>query len=147
MPSMSNPTKKRKGKVFWGVLAGVGVVLTGALAFGTNYALSASTVINTYLNTPTSQVVKCDDEGVDTEYFKSAFESEEDLIAHEQRVAEQVEGEGAVLLMNDGALPLAKGDKVSAVSHSSVDIVYGGTGSGSVDASSAPTLQQALTDA
>ncbi len=148
MPSMSNPTKKRKGKVFWGVLAGVGVVLTGALAFGTNYALSASTVINTYLNTPTSQVVKGDDEGVDTEYFKSAFESEEDLIAHEQGIAEQVEAEGAVLLMNNNdALPLAKGDKVSAVSHSSVDIVYGGTGSGSVDASSAPTLQQALTDA
>ena len=147
MPSMGNPTKKRKGKVFWGVLAGVGVVLTGALAFGTNYALSNATVVNTYLDTPTSQVVKGEDDGTDTNYFTSAFETEEELSEYEQGIAEQVEAEGAVLLMNNGALPLAKGDKVSAVSHSSVDIVYGGTGSGSVDASSAPTLQQSLTDA
>ena len=144
---MSNPTKRRKGKVFWGVLAGVGVVLTGVLAFGTNYALSNATVVNTYLNTPTSQVVKGEDDGTDTNYFTSAFETEEELSEYEQGIAEQVEAEGAVLLMNNGALPLAKGDKVSTVSHSSVDIVYGGTGSGSVDASSAPTLQQSLTDA
>ena len=104
-------------------------------------------MVNTYLNTPTSQVVKGEDDGTDTNYFTSAFETEEELSEYEQGIAEQVEAEGAVLLMNNGALPLAKGDKVSAVSHSSVDIVYGGTGSGSVDASSAPTLQQSLTDA
>ena len=35
--------------------------------------------MNTYLNTPTSQVVKGEDDGTDTNYFTSAFETEEEL--------------------------------------------------------------------
>ena len=46
--------------------------------------------------------------------------------------------------MNNGALPLAAGSKVSTLSTSSVNIVYGGTGSGNVDASKADNLKAAL---
>ena len=59
-------------------------------------------------------------------------------------VAQQVEAEGAALLMNNGALPLAKDAKVSTFSSSSVNLVYGGTGSGNIDASTADTLRTAL---
>ena len=47
--------------------------------------------------------------------------------------------------MNENnALPLEKGAKVSCFSNSSVNLVYGGTGSGNIDASSADTLKTAL---
>ena len=56
----------------------------------------------------------------------------------------EVEAEGAVLLLNNGALPLAQGAKVSTLSVNSVDLTYGGTGSGNVDASKADSLKAAL---
>ena len=56
----------------------------------------------------------------------------------------EVESEGAALLLNNGALPLADGAKVSTLSVNSVDLTYGGTGSGNVDASKADNLKQAL---
>ena len=60
-------------------------------------------------------------------------------------LCETVEEEGAALLMNENnALPLEKGAKVSCFSNSSVNLVYGGTGSGNIDASSADTLKTAL---
>ena len=47
--------------------------------------------------------------------------------------------------MNNGALPLADGAKISTLSSSSVNIVYGGTGSANVDASKADNLKAAGT--
>jgi beta-glucosidase len=53
-----------------------------------------------------------------------------------------------VLLKNDNGLPLqtsaSSKKKVSLFSVSSVDMVYGGTGSGSIDTTTAPTLKDAL---
>ena len=40
---------------------------------------------------------------------------------------------------NNNALPLAADAKVSTFSSSSVNLVYGGTGSGNIDASTADT--------
>lgn len=45
-------------------------------------------------------------------------------------VAERIEAEGAVLLENDGALPLASGTKINLLGYASNSIVYGGSGSG-----------------
>lgn len=45
---------------------------------------------------------------------------------------------------NNNALPLAADAKVSTFSNSSVNLVYGGTGSGNIDASTADTLRTAL---
>ena len=138
---------RRKGVRLWGALTGVSAVLMAGLLIGTPIAESYSTVINLYLNTPTTEVKKGADSG-DTEYYKSAYDSEESMQAEENKVAEQVEAEGAALLKNDNnALPLAKGSKVSTFSASSTNLVYGGTGSGSVDTSTAPTLKSALEDA
>lgn len=78
-------------------------------------------------------------------YFQSDFENAEEMTEYGLDLCEQVEAEGAALLMNENdTLPLAKGAKVSCFSSSSVNLVYGGTGSGNIDASTADTLRTAL---
>ena len=78
-------------------------------------------------------------------YYESDFASEADRTAKGAELVKQVEAEGASLLTNeDEALPLAKGSKVSLFSTSSVNIVYGGTGSANVDASKCDNLKTAL---
>lgn len=64
----------------------------------------------------------------------------------EKECCEQIEEEGIVLLKNeDNALPLKDGEKkIALLGQNSVDFVYGGSGSGSVDVSNAPTLKSAL---
>ncbi|MBO5317666.1 MAG: glycoside hydrolase family 3 C-terminal domain-containing protein, partial [Oscillospiraceae bacterium] len=85
-------------------------------------------------------------EGEDPEalYFDTDFETDEQMYEEGNLICYQVEAEGAALLMNNGALPLENGAKVSTLSSSSVNIVYGGTGSGNVDASKADDLKTAL---
>ena len=78
-------------------------------------------------------------------YYESDFASEADRTAKGAELVKQVEAEGASLLTNeDDALPLAKGSNVSLFSTSSVNIVYGGTGSANVDASKCDNLKTAL---
>ncbi|MBQ9148119.1 MAG: glycoside hydrolase family 3 C-terminal domain-containing protein [Oscillospiraceae bacterium] len=77
-------------------------------------------------------------------YFEMDFASQQEMIDYGLELCRQVEAEGAALLMNNGALPLAAGSKVSTLSSSSVNIVYGGTGSANVDASKADNLKVAL---
>ena len=83
-------------------------------------------------------------EDPDAQYFKQDFASDAERLNKGAEICYQVEAEGAALLMNNGALPLAAGSKVSTLSTSSVNIVYGGTGSGNVDASKADSLKVAL---
>lgn len=60
-------------------------------------------------------------------------------------VCRRIEEEGMVLLKNeDAALPLASGAKISLFGQDSVDFVYGGAGSGSVDTTLAPNLKEAM---
>jgi beta-glucosidase len=106
--------------------------------------MGASQAINIFLKTDTYKVVDSGESGSST-YFETGFSSVEDLEAHDKEVAEQLAGEGAVLLMNNNnALPLSSGAAVSAFSHSSVDIATCGTGSADIDTSNAPTLKEAL---
>ena len=77
--------------------------------------------------------------------FKSDYASQEERLEAGKELCYEVEAEGAALLLNNGALPLAAGTKVSTLSVNSVDLTYGGTGSGNVDASKALNLKQALT--
>ena len=115
-----------------------------AAVIGTVIANYYAVSLNTYLGTTNYKVNNNGDEN--NTYFQTAYENEDDLAAHEEEVARQVEAEGAVLLKNDnGALPLAAGSQVSLFSHSVVDPVYGGTGSGSVEVTEdTPTLKSTL---
>ena len=106
------------------------------------------TSINTFLQCPTYRIERADT-NVDTDYFPDEWTGYDDWFAHyEEDVCTRAEAEGAVLLKNENAaLPLPEHAKVSLFSHSSVDMIYGGTGSGSVNTSTAPTLRKALESA
>ena len=78
-------------------------------------------------------------------YYEGDLATEEERTARGAELVKQVEAEGAALLMNDGdTLPLVSGAKVSLFSTSSVNIVYGGTGSANVDTSKCDNLKMAL---
>ena len=77
-------------------------------------------------------------------YYPGMGVSQAQRLEAGQALCYEVEAEGAVLLLNNGALPLAQGAKVSTLSVNSVDLTYGGTGSGNVDASKADSLKAAL---
>ena len=83
-------------------------------------------------------------EGVEALYVAETA-SKEDALENAEAVNLEINKEGIVLLKNDeNALPLAKGANVSVFGKNSVNIVYGGTGSGAVDASKATTLYESL---
>lgn len=78
-------------------------------------------------------------------YYESDFASNDEMVQYGIELCKTVEAEGAALLMNENhALPLEAGAKVSCFSNSSGNLVYGGTGSGNIDASTANTLKGAL---
>lgn len=107
------------------------------------------TQLNGALNVKTFNVInkKNDDTNEDTEYYKSAYEKDDDLIEDERKLCSNLEAEGAVLLKNDNnTLPLKKSTRFSMFSTSSVDPVYGGTGSGQVNISEATTIRKALNE-
>ena len=83
----------------------------------------------------------------DAQYFTKDFPNREDNKNYGRYIAEMVEAEGAVLLCNkDAALPLRQGARVSLLSNSSVNPIYGGTGSGNIDASEATSFKDAMED-
>ncbi len=103
-----------------------------------------SVAINAALGTSNFKIVKTDP---NAQIFYEPLPMDDATLAeHEAQLCEDIEGEGAALLFNnDNALPLAEGTKFSCFSQSSVDLLYGGTGSGSVNADEAVTLHAALT--
>lgn len=105
------------------------LMITVTVITGENFNIISST-----LGHKTYELIETD-ENVDPdtlEYYKSEFGSIKELKAASAAHCETVEAEGAVLLLNkNNALPLG-GDEldVSLFSITSVDPVYGGTGSG-----------------
>lgn len=103
-----------------------------------------SVAINAALKTTNFKVVKDPDAQI---FYEPLAMDNATLADYEAQLCEQLEGEGASLLFNkNNALPLAAGTKFSCFSQSSVNLLYGGTGSGSVNADEAVTLHAALTD-
>ena len=124
------------------VLAAVFAVLFIATFVGEYFANQYRTTINVALGTSDTKVVGYDKSAVD---FPSDFESDDARWEYEKELCATLEAEGATLLKNDNnALPLAGGAKVSLFARGSVDLMYGGTGSGGVDTSDAPSLKDAL---
>ena len=93
---------------------------------------------------PGNRFWKLENEDPNAIYFKGDYATEAERLAAGWELCYQLEAEGAALLTNNGALPLAAGSKVSTLSVNSVDLTYGGTGSGNVDASKADNLKTAL---
>lgn len=124
--------------IFFGILS---VVMIGVFFI-------CSTFDNTLAAFTGGTFWKLENEDPDAVYYTSDFDSVEEMVTYGEDLCRRVEAEGAALLMNENnALPLKKGAKVSTFSNSSVNPVYGGTGSGNIDASAAETWKDALENA
>ncbi|VEU80232.1 glycoside hydrolase family 3 protein [Haploplasma axanthum] len=77
--------------------------------------------------------------------YKSDYESKEKTLEEANKLNEEIASEGFVLLKNDQqALPLSKGSKVSVFGKNSVNLVYGGSGSGGSSSSDTVGIYDAL---
>ena len=126
------------------IFANISIALLILVYFANSLAGQFSGQINSFLGTSTTQIVSTDgDDSEYARYYETAFDSVAALKAAGLAKAEEVEGEGAVLLKNNGLLPLTT-TKVSLFGASAASPVYGGTGSGAVDTADAPTYVTAL---
>ena len=159
---MEQKKKRMSNKTFSAIvfplLAVLAVVVIVANVMLNQYASIISIFLNqaifeTVDETPANLRGKLDLEYVKSDY--SQYDADGKLSgydlaardAHDAALCAEVEAEGIVLLKNeDQALPL-QGKNISLFSVSSVNILYGGGGSGSVDASSCKTLKAAFEDA
>lgn len=129
------------------ILANVFVALFLFCFFASNIAGQFAGQINSFLNIETSVLVSDDEDGTEYKrYFDSVYSSVSELKAAGLAMSKLVEAEGATLLKNNGILPLT-GNEVSLFGASAVAPVYGGTGSGAVDTSGAPTFVDSLESA
>lgn len=86
-----------------------------------------------------------ENEDSEAKYYEGDYKTDEERLDKGAELVKQVEAEGASLLMNENdALPLAQKAKLSLFSTSSVNIVYGGTGSANVDTEKCDNLKEAL---
>ena len=116
---------------------------------GLTIADSQKNTINHYLNIKTFKIV---DDGssskVDTEYFKTTYNTADEVKDAFKKKAIQAEEEGLVLLKNDNnALPLKANPKVSFFGTASAKVNYSVSGSSSTSGVSYPTLEETMDNA
>ena len=71
----------------------------------------------------------------------------EQTIQNSRDIGEEIASEGIIMTKNDGTLPLSGTTNLNVFGWASTNPVYGGTGSGTVDASTAVTLLSGLENA
>ena len=135
-------------KVFLNVTA----CLTALVVTGNIIANECEVQLNSFLGTSSTKIVTKLPDGVTEEgyvrYYDSKYSTLAELKAAGNAKVREVEGEGIVLMKNENSvLPLSAGAKVSLVGVTAMDPVYGGTGSGAVDADGAPNYLDVLTGA
>lgn len=85
---------------------------------------------------------------MDTSYYSADYDNIDDLDAAAKELVADIEAEGIVLAKNSGAtLPLAKGAHITMLGRAAADPIYGGSGSGSVDVSTAINARTGLEQA
>ena len=126
------------------VFANISIALLIIAYFGNTLAGSFSGQINSFLGTSTTKIEYLEgSSGEYPRYYDTVYNSVAELKAAGLAKAEEVEAEGAVLLMNNGLLPL-KSNQVSLFGATAASPVYGGTGSGAVSTDDAPSYPDAL---
>ena len=138
-----NSSKKRTLKK---VFTNISIALLIIAYFGNAIAGQFTAQINSFLGTSSSAIVSIDGSEIGSDnfirYYETKFGSVAELKEAGLKKVEEVEGEGAVLLKNNGALPLS--GKVSLFGATASSPVYGGTGSGAVSTSDAIGYVSAL---
>ncbi len=117
----------------WRAVASVSTIVLLLSIGGTTVTNEWSGYINKMLNINNTKIVTDENADEDPIHFKSSFSNHLDVMNNARKVAKQVQAEGTVLMKNDNnALPLAKGAKVTFLSYSTAEILYGSSGSGGI---------------
>ena len=123
---LQKPMKKLVRGSAWVAFGLVVILVLNMIVSGPMYSLVNMVLRDTTTNTTP------DGEGEGEEQANAGISAESIEIAG--TVTENLTGEGAVLLMNDGVLPLKSTDKINTFGWSSTNPIYGGMGSGAVSA-------------
>jgi beta-glucosidase len=142
---MKKKMSNKKFLTLWIVVLGLVVILAAGV---TIVSRIYSAMITMYFGGQKYRVVG-EAGNVDTAYYKKAYANPEAAGTAARDLTVTIEEEGIVLLKNDAAqvLPLPADSRISVFGRTSVDIIYGGSGSGNVDTSTADTLESSLTKA
>ena len=133
---------KRKYTTLWKTMTIVCFILTLLMGILTPVLGMFDNALSVFVGGEFYELVNADESAV---YYEPDFNTKEEMLEYGSMICQQTEAEGAVLLTNkNNALPLVEGSRVSCFSTSSVNLVYGGTGSASIDASKAVNLKEAL---
>lgn len=145
--------KKMSNKLFAGIWGSVLAVLLAVLVAANALLLQYSNLITRVMNHTDTITMKRTEADPDAEvieedniYFKSDFATEEELVAYQTKVSQDIEAEGIVLMQNNNQLlPIAKGTKISIFGQACTQFRYGGGGSGAIDESGLMNLKDAFT--
>ncbi len=102
--------------------------------------LAALLMVNSVLTGPLKT-------SVSTYLNGAGIKLQDETVAASQAVIKEVGEEGTVLLKNNGLLPLSDTKALNVFGWASTNPIFGGTGSGSSDGSTAVGILQSLTDA
>ena len=131
-------TKSRAVKV-WAIISAI-ILAVGGVA---NYLVM--TTFSGLMDTVFGGVQPIYDDSVVSMYPATNATSKEEALLNAQEVNVRLAEEGFVLLKNQGsALPLDKGAKISVFGKNSVNLSYGGSGSGGFDTSNNRNLYDSL---
>ena len=84
----------------------------------------------------------------DLDYYTADYDTAEEADEASKALVSEIGAEGMVLAKaENGVLPLAKGSKITMLGRAAADPVYGGSGSGSIDVTTAITARQGLENA
>lgn len=141
----SSPKKKMSNKKFLAIWAPVLCVVL-ALAVAVNVLTQVfRPYVDLYLGGGEMIVTKTEgSEDWESDYYTLDYKNKKETVEAANALVEEIEGEGIVLLKNNGALPLSTPAKVTLLGRDAADPVYGGSGSGSVDPDKAVDLRSGL---
>lgn len=124
---------KRKGfptRIWRGCSALFGVLLIVSV-FITSVATRFASEINYTLKISDSKLSNTEG-GENAEYYKSDYDTLDELLNEKYALIREVQGEGSVLLKNNGTLPLGEnGNKITLFGVSSVNTAFSGNNGGS----------------
>ncbi len=144
MKTLKELLSVRRFKVWLIVTMSVIVFFLTATIVATQVPFISNT-LDIILGGPTKIVVSGDPTGYN--YYTADYDTKEEVYVAGNDLNELINEEGIVLLKNDDSILPLLGTNISVFGKNSVNLVYGGSGSGGGDFEGAATLYESLEDA
>ena len=109
------------------ILSILAILMAAILVLANTLLPTYGRMLNEIIGYKQSWKTPAEGNNLDLEYSKADYSSADEIKAAQQKLNEQIVGEGTVMLKGDTEhLPYAAGTKFSLFSHSSVDYLVGG---------------------